>query len=123
MGEASRAWTRRPRLVQIVVVIVIAVMVDDQNVMMILIMVAVMVDDHNVMMILIIIMMMVKHDDPVMTVPIAVVVPLADADRYALLRNYNRLVAVRRRRQRRRAQDCERACDKSQLVHVMFLHW
>jgi hypothetical protein len=106
---------------QIVVVIVIAVMTEDDAAM-ILIMVAVMVDDHNVMMILIIVMMM-KHNDPVMTVPIAVVVPLADADRYALLRNYHRLVAVRRRRQRRRAQDCDRACDKSQLVHVMFLHW
>ncbi|HEY3642806.1 MAG TPA: hypothetical protein VGL31_17070 [Xanthobacteraceae bacterium] len=103
--------------------IVIAMMTEDDAAV-ILIMVAVMVHDHNVVMILIIIiMMMMKHDDPVMTVPIAVVVPLADADRYALLRNYHRLVAVRRRRQRRRAQDCERACDKSQLVHVMFLHW
>jgi len=113
------------QIVVVVAVVIAAMMTDDHDVMMLLIMIAAMVmDDHDVVMILINIMMMMKHDDPVMTFPIAisVSVSVADADGYALLRNDHWLVAVRSRRRRRRAQDCKRACDKNQFVHVMFLH-
>jgi hypothetical protein len=103
-----------------IAVIVVMMMTDDLDAVMILVM---MTDDHDAMMILV---MMMDHDNLVVTVPIAVsvVVSVADADGYAaLLRNHHPLVACCRPSQCRRDQDCERARDKSQLVHVMFLHW
>src|SRR6202035_5888183 len=91
--------------------------------MIIMMVVMVMMLDHdNLVMMLVVTVMMLDHDHLVMTIPITVMITVADVDRNAaLLRNHHRLVACRRPGQDRGTQDCERARDKSQLVHVMFL--
>jgi hypothetical protein len=76
-----------------------------------------MTDDHAVM----IFVMVMNHDDLPMMIPVVIPVMVADADGYAFLRHHHLLVAGCRSGQRRRAQDCERACDKGKFVHVLFL--
>ncbi|HEY4406818.1 MAG TPA: hypothetical protein VGN55_19405 [Xanthobacteraceae bacterium] len=76
------------------------------------------------MMIVVAVMMLDDHDFVVMvTIPIAVMVAIADADGNAVFRKHHRLLACHGPGQGRGTQDCERARDKSQLMHVIFLQW
>jgi hypothetical protein len=104
-------------IVVVIAVILVMMAMDEHDAVMILVM---MTDGHDVVMVLV---MMTDHDNLVMIpIAISVVVAVADADGYAVFRNYHRLVACRGRSQCGRTQDCERTRDKYQLMHVVFLH-
>jgi hypothetical protein len=103
------------------VTFIVMMMDDDGAVMMILI--VVMMDLDDAVMVLVLLVMM--HDDHVaMMIPVPIpIVVAADADGDApLLRKHHRSVVRCGRGQRRHAQNCERARDKNQLLHLIFLH-
>jgi hypothetical protein len=106
-------------------------------VVVIVVIVTMAMNDHNLVVVLIVTIMMMKHDELVVLivtvmvtnldnfamVPIPVFVLIADLDGYAaFLSDHDRLVDCGRPGQRRSAQDCKRARDKYQFVHVTFLH-
>jgi hypothetical protein len=109
-------------MVVVIVIIVIVAVMDDHNLVMVLVVTITMMK-HDNLVVLIVTIMMMNLDNFAMMVPIPVFVPIADLDGYAaFLCDHDRLVDCGRPGQRRSAQDCKRARDKYQFVHMTFLH-
>src|ERR1700730_10062654 len=97
-------------------------MVNDHNLVVVLLVTFTMMNLDNLVVIIVMIVM-TNFDNFAMMVPVPVLVLVADVDGYAaFLSDHDRLVDGCRTGQRRSAEDCKRARDKYQFVHVTFLH-
>jgi hypothetical protein len=104
-----------------IVVVIVTMAMNDHNLVVVLIVTIMM--KHDNLVVLIVTVMMTNLDNFAMMIPIPVPVLIADVDGYAaFLSDHDRLVDCGRPGQRRSAQDCKRARDKYQFVHVTFLH-
>jgi len=108
-------------VIVIAVAIIVIMVMEDHDLVVMIIVAITMMKHHNLVVLIVTIMM--NLDNFAMMVPIPVLVLVADADGHpAFLGDHYWLVDCRRPGQRRSAQDCKRARDKSKFVHVIFLH-
>jgi hypothetical protein len=108
-------------VVIVVIVVIVTMAMEDHNLVVVLLVTVTMMNLDNLVVIIVTIVM-TNLDDFAMMVPISIPVLVADADGYAAFSDHYRLVDCGRPGQRRSAQDCKRARDKYQFVHVTFLH-
>jgi hypothetical protein len=120
-GGALRPMNLNPRLMVVVVVIIVIMTVMDDHNLVVVLLVTVTVMNLDNLVVIIVTIVMTNLDHFAMMVPVLVFV--ADVDGYAaFLSDHDRLVDCGRTGQRRSAQDCKRARDEYQFVHVTFLH-